>query len=281
MIHPMMTDPVLERISVVKGDITEQNVDAVVNAANPTLAGGGGVDGAIHKAAGPELDVECRMLGGCATGDVVMTKGYRLPARYIIHTVGPVWKGGGEGEADLLASCYRKSLEHADSHGLATIAFPAISTGTYGYPLEPATRIAVATVVRYLRTSQGRLAVTFICHSDEACQIYRNVLAEPAITGAGGRQEPSQEEPAPDADTPGDIREQVAGQLNVIEAVYGIRIMNRNDVIGEIVKTILTREAASQMTAALNSWVAMNNISGRTEIPLEVIRQILKRMNRT
>jgi len=140
-------------LSAIHADITTLAVDAIVNAANSSLLPGGGVCGAIHRAAGPELAEECRLLGGCQTGDAKLTKGYRLPALYVIHTVGPVWNGGRQGEAELLASCYRRSIEVAAANGIASLAFPSISTGIYGYPIEEAARIAVATVRQSLRNS--------------------------------------------------------------------------------------------------------------------------------
>ncbi len=166
-------DPGL-RIEAIRGDITTEPVEAIVNAANQSLLGGGGVDGAIHRAAGPELLRECRGIGGCPTGEARITGGYRLPARYVIHTVGPVWHGGGRGEATLLESCYRTSLAVAEQHGVARIAFPAISTGIYGYPPDAAARIAVGTVRGHQRKSLE--LVRFVCFDHETLAIYQRLL---------------------------------------------------------------------------------------------------------
>lgn len=166
-------------VEICVGDITTLKVDAIVNAANNTLLGGGGVDGAIHRAAGPELLEECRGLGGCETGDAKITKGYRLPARYVIHTVGPVWNGGAHGEDDLLASCYRRSLELAERQHLKTVAFPAISTGAYRFPKRRAAGIAVGEVDNFLRTKAKSVSRIVFCCIDEAmAALYREALAE-------------------------------------------------------------------------------------------------------
>ncbi|HML09527.1 MAG TPA: O-acetyl-ADP-ribose deacetylase [Stellaceae bacterium] len=164
------------RIRLDSGDITRLAVDAIVNAANPRLLGGGGVDGAIHWAAGPELLAECRTLGGCAPGAAKLTGGYRLPARHVIHTVGPVWQGGEAGERETLASCYRASLALAREHQLATIAFPAISTGIYGFPREPAAAIAVATVATQLASEKLPEIVIFVCFDAATQTAYEAAL---------------------------------------------------------------------------------------------------------
>ena len=170
----------LDKISVVQGDITILDVDAIVNAANNTLLGGAGVDGAIHRAAGPQLLEECRGLGGCPTGEARITSGYHLPAERVIHTVGPVWSGGAQGEADLLARCYQSCLALADQYSLRTIAFPAISTGAYRFPMELATRIAVDEVSRYLRTNSTVHKVTFVCFNQDANRAYTAAVREMA-----------------------------------------------------------------------------------------------------
>jgi len=166
------------RILIVRGDITQQNVDAIVNAANNALLGGGGVDGAIHRAAGPELLEECRNLGACDTGNAKITKGYKLQARYVIHTVGPVWHGGSRGEDELLASCYRRSLELARKHGIQTIAFPSISTGIYGFPVNRAARIALKTIHEAISQDAGLKKVIVVCFDEETLREYREAEAE-------------------------------------------------------------------------------------------------------
>ena len=174
-----MNQPKLSgRIAVIEGDITKQNVDAVVNAANTTLLGGGGVDGAIHRAAGPELLAECRTLGGCPTGQARITKGYRLPAKWVIHTVGPVWRDGEHGEAALLASCYRSCFALAERRGIRTIAFPSISTGAYGFPMDRAARIALTETKRFLEKNALVERVLLVCFGKAALETYQVAIKE-------------------------------------------------------------------------------------------------------
>ena len=174
----MSSEMISNRIEVVEGDITKQAVDAIVNAANTTLLGGGGVDGAIHRAAGPELLDECRKLGGCATGRAKITKGCRLPAKWVIHTVGPVWRDGEHGEDKLLASCYRSCFALAAQHGIRTIAFPSISTGAYGFPMDRAAGIAVRETIGFLERNASVERVRLVCFGKSALQIHSQALNE-------------------------------------------------------------------------------------------------------
>jgi O-acetyl-ADP-ribose deacetylase (regulator of RNase III) len=164
------------KLTAIQADITTLHVDAIVNAANSSLLGGGGVDGAIHRAAGPELLRECRLLGGCKTGDAKITQGCRLPAKHVIHAVGPVWQGGHAGEPELLASCYRRSLELAAQHRIKSVAFPGISTGIYGYPIDLASKVAVSTVRAAGELARGVTEVTFCCFSADDLDRYHRVL---------------------------------------------------------------------------------------------------------
>ncbi|HTY88961.1 MAG TPA: O-acetyl-ADP-ribose deacetylase [Candidatus Acidoferrum sp.] len=169
------------RLGVVAGDITQQRVDAIVNAANTSLLGGGGVDGAIHRAAGPELLAECCTLNGCATGRAKITRGYQLPARWVIHTVGPVWHGGGHGEDELLASCYRSCFALVEQYGLKTVAFPSVSTGAYAFPMDRAARIAVRETKIFLGRNQTVEQVTLVCFGAVALAIHQAALVEAGI----------------------------------------------------------------------------------------------------
>jgi len=174
----MSSRMILDRIEVVEGDITKQAVDAIVNAANTTLLGGGGVDGAIHRAAGPELLAESRTLGGCATGQAKITRGHRLAAKWVIHTVGPVWRNGRHGEEELLASCYRSCFALAEQQGIRTIAFPSISTGAYGFPMERAARIAVRETKKFLEGKTSIERVLLVCFGEDAREIHSQALEE-------------------------------------------------------------------------------------------------------
>ena len=173
----MSATKVHSRIELVRGDITKQKVDAIVNAANQGLLGGGGVDGAIHRAAGPQLLAECHTLGGCPTGSARITEGYKLPARYVIHTVGPVYEDGLQGESELLASCYSTSLELAAEYDCESVAFPAVSCGVYGYPLEDAAEVALTTVLEFLRASDRPRKVTFVLFNRDTHSAFTRVWA--------------------------------------------------------------------------------------------------------
>ena len=248
-----------DRISIIIGDITRQPVDAIVNAANPTLLGGGGVDGAIHRAAGRELREECRKLHGCGTGEAKITKGYNLPARYVIHTVGPVWQDGRHGEGDLLALCYRNSLALAELSGVKSIAFPAISTGAYGFPLQQSASIAVRTVREYLSSHPSVEHVVFVCHGEEAYGIYQEILE------ADRKAHPESS-----------LAETLTAHLRMIEISHAIRIRNITDVVQRLSPALKNNTAALTAGILVNNWIAVNGITGEIIIPDDVLFRILE-----
>jgi O-acetyl-ADP-ribose deacetylase (regulator of RNase III) len=231
-------------------------VDAIVNPANPSLLGGGGADGAIHRAAGPGLREECRALGGCRTGEAKITGGHRLPARFVIHTVGPVWHGGSEGEDGLLARCYRSCLVLAHERGLSSIAFPAISTGAYGFPFERAARIAVAAVLEALPDMPSIGQVIFVCHGKEAAAIYRMVFSDLLPPGDGKGESPDRE-----------ALDRIEAHLLTIESAYGIRISNFTRVMDQIAGSTGDEREILAIATAISSFVAMNLRSPEMEIP--------------
>jgi len=258
---PEQTD---DRISIITGDITTQHVDAIVNAANPMLLGGGGVDGAIHRAAGSALREECRTLGGCRTGEAKITKGYNLPARFVIHTVGPVWRDGRRGEDDLLAACYRNSLALAELSGVKTIAFPAISTGAYGFPFERAARIAVRTVRKFISAHPSMERVVFLCHGEEAYRIYCETLEKDR------------------ADHPEtSLAEAIAAHLLMIETSHNIRIRNREEIVQRIAPAVKNSTQALSFGISLNTWVAVSGMTGDVTVPDRVLLQMLEQLKKT
>jgi O-acetyl-ADP-ribose deacetylase (regulator of RNase III) len=258
-----------ERLVVTEGDITYQRVDAIVNPANPSLLGGGGADGAIHRAAGPGLMDECRTLGGCRTGEAKITGGYRLPARFVIHTVGPVWHGGSEGEDSLLAGCYRSCLALAQERGLSSIAFPAISTGAYRFPIERAARIAVGTVLETLPGTPSIGRVIFVCHGKETASIYGRVLSELLPQGGGENTSPDRK-----------ALDRVEAHLLTIESAYGIRISNFTAVMDRITWATGDEREILAIATAISSFVAMNLRSPEMEIPGKVLDQAIGRFAR-
>lgn len=254
----MMPPGITDRVLVVEGDITRQRVDAIVNAANPSLLGGGGVDGAIHRAAGPELLGECRDLGGCNTGEAKITRGYRLPARFVIHTVGPVWKGGGAGEDTLLSSCYQNALALAELIGLRSIAFPAISTGAYGFPLERAARIAVCTIIGFLTYHPAIERVVLVCHGNAAHTLYQDILGQEKTIN-----------------TEYEMAQALFSHISMIEASHGIRIKNREAIARIIAPAIKSDTQALSVGISLNNWVAVAGAYGEVTVSESVIRTIL------
>lgn len=251
----------MDRISIINGDITAQKTDAIVNAANTTLLGGGGVDGAIHRAAGPGLLEECRKLNGCKTGEAKITRGYNLPARFVIHTVGPVWRGGKNGEDELLAACYRNSLALAESGGVKSIAFPAISTGAYGFPLERAARIAVRTVREFLSIHPSIAEVIFVCHGDDAYRTYDEILKEDHAIHKNT-----------------DLAESLAAHLLMIETSHNIRIRNREVIVQRILPFIKNVPQVTAGCTPLNTWIAVSRRTGDIVVPEEIILRMIEQV---
>lgn len=254
----LMPQGLADRVMVVEGDITTLRVDAIVNAANPSLLGGGGVDGAIHRAAGPQLLEECRTLGGCRTGEAKITRGYRLPARFVIHTVGPVWKGGSEGEDELLESCYQNSLTLAELSNLHSIAFPAISTGAYGFPFERAARIAITTVIGFVTYHPAIEKVVLVCHGNAAYDLYREILEGEISSNAEYG-----------------MAQALFSHLSMIEMSHGIRIRNRIEIVKALATAVKNDTQALSAGISLNTWVAMAGVQGEVTVPGHVIHRIL------
>jgi len=258
-----------ERIIVTEGDITDQRVDAIVNPANPSLLGGGGADGAIHRAAGPGLREECMALGGCRTGEAKITGGHRLPARFVIHTVGPVWHGGSGGEDGLLTNCYRSCLALAQERGLSSVAFPAISTGAYRFPFDRAARIAVAAVLEALPEMPSIGRVIFVCHGREAAAIYRRVISELLPQGPGEGSLSDRK-----------ALDRIEAHLLTIESAYGIRISNFAWIMDRIAWATGDEREILAIATAISSFVAMNLRSPEMEIPGKFLDQAIGRFAR-
>lgn len=246
-----------DRFVVMEGDITVQRVDAIVNAANQSLLGGGGVDGAIHRAAGPELLAECRTLGGCRTGEARITRGYRLPAQFVVHTVGPVWQGGNSGEDELLASCYRNSLALAELNNLHSIAFPAVSTGAYGFPLVRAARVAIRTVVEFTAFHPAIREVIFVCHGKSAYGVYIDLLKREISGNILYR-----------------MSQALFSHIAMIETTHGIRVRNREEIVRKLVPAIKNDPQALSAGMALNTWIAVTGTQEDIVIPDEIITKI-------
>lgn len=264
---------------VVEGDITEQEVDAIVNPASPSLLGGGGADGAIHRAAGPGHLEECMALGGCRTGEAKITGGHRLPAGFVIHTVGPVWHGGSEREDGLLAECYRSCLSLAGERGLVSIAFPAISTGAYGFPLERAARIAVGTILEVLPDTPSIGRVIFVCHGRESAAIYRRVLSEllPQEPPSVGELDPF----AVAAASPDRNRmDRIEAHLLTIESAYGIQISNFTEVMDRIAGATGDDVEILAIATAISSYIATHHRPREMEIPGPFLDQAVRRITR-